>query len=128
MSVPISVLKFCAEGFLVATTYRIVVLHLLQQTRKAKIALLLGEVLNLVLLVTAMYSVGSLIAGQVVWLQLADEKTRKGFAWPQRKFETAFYAVQFCMSFLASIFAGLNLWFSQSATGEMKNVKLPPSW
>lgn len=121
IEVPLAALQFCAEGFLVATTYRIVVLHLLQQTRKAKIALILGEVLNLTLIITALYSIGSLVARQIVWLQLADEKARNGFARPQRRFEAAFYGLQFCMGLLATGFAGLNLW-GHYAVGDIASV------
>jgi 4-amino-4-deoxy-L-arabinose transferase-like glycosyltransferase len=122
VDVAISALKFCAEGFFVATTYRLVVLHLQQQMRKAKAVLILGEVLILTLLVTALYSLGSLIARQIVWLQLADEKTRNSFAWPQRKFDAAFYCIQFCMSFLTSVFAGMNGWIIHHTTGQITAV------
>ncbi|ETI21665.1 hypothetical protein G647_08012 [Cladophialophora carrionii CBS 160.54] len=122
IDVPILALKLCGEGFLVATTYRIVVLHLQQQTRKAKVALVLGEVLILALLVTAMYSLGSLIARQIVWLQLADEKTRNSFAWPQRKLEAAFHCIQFCMGLIATVFAGINAWMIHQAHGKLTAI------
>jgi hypothetical protein len=122
VEVPIAALKFAAEGLLTATTYRIVVLHLLQRTRWAKIALVAGEVLSLTLVVTALYSLGSLVARQIVWLQLADEHTRLGFAGPQRKFEAAFYCVQFCMSVAATVLAGLNAWMVHHATGDISAV------
>ncbi|EXJ56123.1 hypothetical protein A1O7_09054 [Cladophialophora yegresii CBS 114405] len=122
IDVPISALKLCAEGFLVATTYRIVVLHLQQHIRKAKVALILGEVLILALLATAVYSLGSLMARQIVWLQLADEKMRNSFAWPQRRFEAAFYCIQFCMGFLATVFAGINAWMIHDVHAELTAI------
>jgi hypothetical protein len=107
MGVVIFALKFCAEGFLVSTVYRIVVLHWLQQSRVAKIFLILGEALAPVLVLTAMYAVGSLAARLAVWLQLADGGLRSQFARPQNQFEAVFYSVQFCMSVLSVVAAGI---------------------
>lgn len=124
IDVAITALKFCAEGSLMATAYRIVVLHLLQQSRRAKVALIFGEFLILSLVVTALYSLGSLVARQIVWLQLADETTRNAFSWPQRRFEAAFYGVQFCMGFFTAAFATTNSLMIHRATGNVPPVSL----
>lgn len=126
IAVPITLVKFCAEGLLVANAYRIVVLHLLQQSRKAKIALLVGEVLVLVLIVTALYSVGSLVACQIVWLQLADASTRNSFARPQVRFEAAFYIIQFFLSLFAMAFATILGWLINRATSDVPAVSQCP--
>ena len=107
----LAALKFVVETLLVWNTHFLVTIELYKHmtARFAKAALLLGEILVVVMMVMAIYSEGSLIGTQVVWLRVAEPDLIDSIAMPQVRFEAAFFIVQWFVALFAFVCAILNL-------------------
>lgn len=106
----LTALKFMAETFLVWNTFHLVALQLYKHMKVhyAKGALLFGETLVVILMIMAIYSTGSMIGGQIVWLSIADSDLINSLIYPQARFEAAFFVIQWLIAFFGLMFAVLN--------------------
>lgn len=76
----------------------------------AKLWFMLGEFFVIILITMALYYLGSLLSNQVLWLGLADTNTIDNVVSRRNSLQSAFYAIQFILSFMALAAASMLSW------------------
>jgi hypothetical protein len=106
-------LKFMGETLIAWNTYHLVALQLYKhmEVPYAKGALLFGETFVVILMIMAIYSTGSMIGGQIVWLSIADSDLINSLAYPQVRFEAAFFVIQWLIALFGLVFSVINFLF-----------------
>ena len=121
----LTALKFTSETLIIWNTYNIVALQLYKHMdiALAKGALLFGETLVVILMIMAIYSTGSMIGGQIAWLSIADSNLINSLAYPQARFEGAFFAIQWIIALFGLVLAVIN-WLYEFAEENVTTVRL----
>jgi hypothetical protein len=110
-------LKFPADILILAGSQRIIsgqlYIHHPKRTPKPVIWLLTGEFLVIILMILALYYIGSLLTYEVLWLQVADASVVLSVGTRRNKMETAFFVIQFLLTLLTLAAASFSFWFSK---------------
>jgi hypothetical protein len=105
--------KFTSDIFLVSASHRIVSTQLYDcyQVKRslAKIWLMLGELLVIILVISSLYYLGSLLSNEVLWLEVANDNIVRDIVSRRNLFQLAFFVIQFILTFGTLVVAGL-LW------------------
>ena len=96
----LSVLKYSSDISILAGAHWIISRQLFGCIRRPRIWLLAGDFLVLTLAVMALYYLGSLLANQVIWLEVGDPDTLSLVFMRRNQFEAAFAIIQFLTAFL----------------------------
>lgn len=118
-------LKFPADILILAGFQRIIFgqlyIHHPKRTPKPAIWLLTGEFLVIVLMILALYYIGSFLTYEVLWLQVADASVVLSVGAKRNKMETAFFVIQFLLTLLTLAAASFSFWFSKQENPSMPN-------
>ncbi|OCK81696.1 hypothetical protein K432DRAFT_403557 [Lepidopterella palustris CBS 459.81] len=106
----IACLKFAADFLILAGTHRVTSGLLFYQIKKAKIWHLVGEFIIIVLMITALYYLGSLLADEILWLQVADSDAIQSVNTRKNKLEAAFVILQFFLTLMTLAATMLSAW------------------
>jgi len=120
----IAIFKVAADVSIVTGAVRVISGQLFYLVKKAKAWLLVGEFFIIMLMVTALYYLGSLLADEVLWLQVADPDVVGGVTARKNKFETAFVMFQFLLTLMALVEAAWSVWFHRKDGSEVPKVGL----
>jgi len=108
---PIAVSRFTADIFLLVGTQILISYQLAFQLRiKIRVWRLAGIFVLLVLCTIALYYLFSLLAVEVLWLQMADPDIIRGVATRQNQFEASFFIIQFLVTLTMVTLTAVVVW------------------
>jgi hypothetical protein len=120
--------RYATDIFILAGTHQLISDQLNRQPRsqlrgKAWIWHLTGELVVLVQVILALYFLGSLLADEALWLQVADPSVIDGVASRKDKFEAAFFIIQFLLTLTMLIGAAVSAWFWRKEAESIPSVR-----
>ena len=123
----LSFARYATDVFMLAGTHELTLEELTNQprrqlSRRTRIWRLTGKLVILVQVTLALYFLGSLLADEALWLQIADPSVIDGVASRKDKFETAFFIIQFLLALIMLIGAAISVWYWQEETESIPDV------
>jgi len=106
--------KFTSDILLVSASHRIVSTQLYDcyqiKRYQAKLWLMLGELLVILLIIASLYYLGSLLSNEILWLEVANADIVSDIVTRKSRFQLAFFVVQFIITLGTLVGAG-SLWY-----------------
>ena len=106
----IAVLRYTADILLLGGAHRIISCRLYIQLNKPLSWILVGEIQILILVLLALYYVGSYVANEVLWLNVADPEIVDDLSNRKDKFEAAFFIIQFIFALFVFVGSLISAW------------------
>jgi hypothetical protein len=122
----LAVLKFAADVSILAGAHWVISRQLFGRVKRAKAWLVTGDFLLLVVAAMSLYYLGSLLASQILWLQVGDLDLMNLVTVRRDQFEAAFAILQALTAFLISGEAATSFWCEWNEEGTVPNVSFGP--
>jgi hypothetical protein len=112
----LSCARYGADIFILAGTHQLISEEMTNQPssqlrKKARSWQQIGDFIVLVQVILALYFLGSLLAEEVLWLQIADPSIIDGVASRKENFEVTFFIIQFLLAFTMATGAVISVWY-----------------
>jgi hypothetical protein len=90
--------KFAADILILTGTLRVISCLVSQRAEKPLLLIHIGEFHIIILLITALYHLGSYFANEILWLNIADQDIISDVASRKDRFEAAFFIIQWLLT------------------------------
>lgn len=94
----ITVTKFAADILVLTGTLRVLSCLISQRLDRPLLWIKIGEFQIIILLITALYHLGSYFANEVLWLNVADPDVINDVSSKKDRFEAAFFIIQWLLT------------------------------
>lgn len=112
----INLCKFTADVFLLAGIHRVTTCLISQRLEKPLKWIYIGEFLIIMIVITALYYIGSYFADEVLWLNVADPDIIDDVSSRKDKFEAAFFILQWVLTLFIFIIITVALFTEDGET------------
>ncbi|KAF2192228.1 hypothetical protein K469DRAFT_307483 [Zopfia rhizophila CBS 207.26] len=114
----LAAIKLSADVSLLSGVVRITIQQIYHKIRNAKVCLLVSELFIILLMILALYYIGSFLADEVVWLQVVEPVIAAAITNQENKLETAFVVFQWLLSSMALVGSSLHVLILQEEDNE----------
>jgi hypothetical protein len=118
----LAVSKFASDISILAGAHWVISRQLFGRVKRPKVWLLAGDFLVLVLAVMALFYLGSLLANQILWLEVGDPDTISVVVVHRNQFEAAFAIIQWLTTLFIITEATVSVWCEWNEDAKVPKV------